>query len=482
MFEQIAHSRLALVLLAALLACASAAFFMGRRKAVAASGGLSRNLHSRPNYYGYFVALWALLPALAVLALYAAGGNTLADHLAAGQMSPEMARLPAYELAMQVDQARAIASEPAGHAGGNAPLNQLAGQMLQQRGAVKLAAIGLSALLAVGGLVFSLGRVRRELRARNQVEGAIKALLMACSAVAILTTVGIVLSLIFETMRFFGEVSPLEFLFGLKWSAQTNIRPDQVGASGAFGAVPLVFGTLMITVIAMAVAGPIGLFSAFYLSEYAGPRARGVIKPVLEVLAGVPTVVYGFFALLTVAPAVRAFGDWLDHVLHLAMPWITGPIIDAQPTSALAAGLVMGVMIIPFVSSLSDDVLNAAPQSLRDGAYALGATKSETTKDIIFPAALPGIVAALLLAVSRAIGETMIVVMAAGQRAQITADPFSDVTTITVQIVDLLTGDTEFDSPKTLSAFALGFGLFLITLVFNLIAQRVVKKYREKYE
>jgi phosphate transport system permease protein len=200
------------------------------------------------------------------------------------------------------------------------------------------------------------------------------------------------------------------------------------------------------------------------------------------VLAGVPTVVYGFFALLTVAPAVRAFGDWLNELILALAPWIEGPVIDAQPTSALAAGLVMGVMIIPFVSSLSDDVINAAPQSLRDGAFALGATKSETVRHVILPAALPGVVAALLLAVSRAVGETMIVVMAAGQRAQITADPFQDVTTITVQIVDLLTGDTEFDSPKTLSAFALGFGLFLITLVFNLIAQRVVKAYREKYE
>jgi phosphate transport system permease protein len=232
----------------------------------------------------------------------------------------------------------------------------------------------------------------------------------------------------------------------------------------------------------MIVAAPVGLFSAIYLSEYAGPRLRRSVKPILEVLAGVPTVVYGFFALLTVAPAVRAFGDWLNELILALAPWIEGPVIDAQPTSALAAGLVMGVMIIPFVSSLSDDVINAAPQSLRDGAFALGATKSETVRHVILPAALPGVVAALLLAVSRAVGETMIVVMAAGQRAQITADPFQDVTTITVQIVDLLTGDTEFDSPKTLSAFALGFGLFLITLVFNLIAQRVVKAYREKYE
>ena len=486
MLDQIGQSRLGLAVLAGLIILASAAFFLGRTRAVASAGGDPRALHSRPNYHGYLVALWTLGPSLFVLLLYSMFGNALADHFALAVGPAAITGLPEFEASIQIEAARILA---AGHAL-TSPLSDdamtavrtLAGEMAQRRGAVKLAAVLLAALLALGGLALSLARVRPQRRARNRVEAAIKLLLLACSGVAILTTVGIILSLVFETIRFFGEVPPQEFLFGLKWSAQTNIRPDQVGASGAFGAVPLIYGSLMITVIAMAVAAPVGLFSAIYLSEYAGPRMRRTIKPILEVLAGVPTVVYGFFALLTVAPAVRAFGDWLNDVLMKLMPWVEGPIIEAQPTSALAAGLVMGVMIIPFVSSLSDDVINATPQSLRDGAFALGATKSETVKHVIMPAALPGVVAALLLAVSRAIGETMIVVMAAGQRAQITANPFEDVTTITVQIVDLLTGDTEFDSPKTLSAFALGFGLFLITLVFNLIAQRVVKAFREKYE
>jgi phosphate transport system permease protein len=485
MFEQIAQSRLALGLLAALLAAASAAFFMGRSRAVALAGNNPRALHSRPNYHGYLVALWTLGPSLAVLALYAVGGDWLADRLALNSTPAAITALPPFEQTVQIDSARTLASggglaAPDGDFAG--PIRELAHQMSIERGALKLWATIISAVLAVVGLFFSLARVRKDRRARNRVESVIKVALMLCSGVAIVTTIGIVLSLVFETMRFFGEVSPMEFLFGLKWSAQTNIRPDQIGASGAFGAVPLIYGSLMITLIAMIVAAPVGLYAAIYLSEYAGPRTRRTVKPILEVLAGVPTVVYGFFALLTVAPAIRAFGEWLNSVLMAMMPWVEGPIINPQPTSALAAGLVMGVMIIPFVSSLSDDVINATPQTLRDGAFALGATKSETVKQVILPAALPGVVAALLLAVSRAIGETMIVVMAAGQRAQITADPFQDVTTITVQIVDLLTGDTEFDSPKTLSAFALGFGLFLITLVFNLIAQRVVKAYREKYE
>ncbi|MDP3738941.1 MAG: phosphate ABC transporter permease subunit PstC [Hyphomonadaceae bacterium] len=485
MFEQIAQSRLALGLLAALLAAASAAFFMGRSRAVALAGSNPRSLHSRPNYHGYLVALWTLGPSLAVLALYSVGGDWLADRLALNSTPGAIAALPSFEQAVQIDSARALASggglaAPDGDFAG--PIRELAHQMSIERGALKLWATIISGVLAIAGLAFSMARIRKDRRARNRVESAIKLALMLCSGVAIVTTIGIVLSLVFETMRFFGEVSPMEFLFGLKWSAQTNIRPDQIGASGAFGAVPLIYGSLLITLIAMIVAAPVGLYAAIYLSEYAGPRTRRTVKPILEVLAGVPTVVYGFFALLTVAPAIRAFGDWLNGVLMWMMPWVEGPIINPQPTSALAAGLVMGVMIIPFVSSLSDDVINATPQTLRDGAFALGATKSETVKQVILPAALPGVVAALLLAVSRAIGETMIVVMAAGQRAQITADPFQDVTTITVQIVDLLTGDTEFDSPKTLSAFALGFGLFLITLVFNLIAQRVVKAYREKYE
>ena len=293
-------------------------------------------------------------------------------------------------------------------------------------------------------------------------------ILIACSTIAILTTVGIVLSVLFESIRFFQAVPVTEFLFGLDWSPQIAIRADQAGSSGAFGAVPLFAGTMLITLIAMSVAVPIGLMSAIYLAEYASSRVRATAKPLLEVLAGIPTVVYGFFAALTVAPFIRNSGGLFG--------------LDIASESALAAGLVMGVMIIPFVSSLSDDVINAVPQSLRDGAYGMGATQSETIRRVIFPAALPGIVGAVLLAVSRAIGETMIVVMAAGLAAKLTANPFEAVTTVTVQIVTLLVGDQEFDSPKTLAAFALGLVLFFVTLALNVLALYIVRKYREQYE
>ncbi|HCB12758.1 MAG TPA: phosphate ABC transporter permease subunit PstC, partial [Gammaproteobacteria bacterium] len=288
------------------------------------------------------------------------------------------------------------------------------------------------------------------------------------SLVAILTTLGILLSVTFEAVRFFGQVPFTEFLFGLTWSPQTAIRADQVGSSGAFGAVPLFAGTLLISGIALVVAVPIGLMIAIFLSEYARPALRRVVKPVLEVLAGIPTVVYGYFAALTVAPMIRDLGDRLG--------------LDVASESALGAGLVMGVMIIPFVSSLSDDVINAVPRAMREGSYGLGATKSETIKRVILPAALPGIVGGILLAASRAIGETMIVVMAAGLSANLTANPLQAVTTVTVQIVTLLTGDQEFDSAKTLAAFALGLVLFIVTLILNIIALTVVRKYREQYE
>ncbi|XBQ16180.1 MAG: phosphate ABC transporter permease subunit PstC [Oceanicaulis sp.] len=329
----------------------------------------------------------------------------------------------------------------------------------------------LAASIAVAGLAWARASIRSGFRARNRVEGAVSAVLALASVIAILTTLGIIFSLLFESIRFFASIDWRihEFLFGTQWSPQIAIRADQVGQSGAFGAVPLFAGTALITFIAMAVAAPVGLFAAIYLSEYAGPKFRAWAKPALEILAGVPTVVYGFFALLTVGPFLR------DVALFLGYE-------DAVTQSALSAGLVMGVMIIPFVSSLSDDVINAVPQSLRDGAYAMGATKSETVRQVILPAALPGIVGALLLAVSRAVGETMIVVMAAGQGANLTANPLESVTTITVQIVMLLTGDQEFDSSKTLSAFALGLVLFGLTLVLNIIALRVVQRFRERYE
>jgi phosphate transport system permease protein len=300
------------------------------------------------------------------------------------------------------------------------------------------------------------------------VERLIQWFLIGCSSIAIFTTIGIVLSVLFEAIRFFRIIPITDFLFGLDWSPQMAIRADQVGSSGAFGAIPVFLGTAVISAIALVVAVPIGLMSAIYLSEYAGKKFRAFAKPILEILAGVPTVVYGFFAALTVAPIIRGFGGSIG--------------LDVSSESALAAGLVMGVMIIPFVSSLSDDVINAVPQSLRDGAYGLGATHSETIKQVVLPAALPGIVGGVLLAASRAIGETMIVVMAAGLAANLTVNPLQAVTTVTVQIVTLLVGDQEFDSPKTLAAFALGLVLFLITLVLNVIALYVVRKYREQYE
>ena len=318
------------------------------------------------------------------------------------------------------------------------------------------------------GLFLALRQINPTLRARNRVEKFLMVLLVVCSVIAILTTLGIVLSLLFEAIRFFTKVPVWEFFFGTQWSTQTAIREGQQGASGAFGAIPVFLGTAMIAFIAMLIAVPVGLFSAIYLSEYASPRTRGAVKPAKEVLAGIPTVVYGVFAALTVAPFFKDIGGALG--------------IDVSAQSALAAGVVMGIMIIPFVSSISDDVINAVPQSLRDGAYALGATQSETIRQILLPAALPGIVGGVLLAVSRAVGETMIVVMAAGAAANLTVNPLEPVTTVTVQIVKLLTGDQAFDSAKTLSAFALGLTLFMITLVLNVAALRVVQKYREKYD
>ncbi len=290
----------------------------------------------------------------------------------------------------------------------------------------------------------------------------------AAAGLAILVTGGIVLSLVFETLVFFQKVPVMNFLFGLEWSPQTAIRADQVGAAGSFGAVPLINGTLLVSAIAMAVATPLGLTSAIYLSEYASKNTRDWVKPALEILAGIPTVVYGFFAALTVAPFIRMTGGELG--------------LEIASESALAAGVVMGMMIVPLISSLSDDVINAVPQALRDASLGLGATRSETIRRVILPAALPGIAGSLLLATSRAIGETMIVLMAAGLAAQLTLNPFEAVTTITVQIVTLLTGDQEFDSAKTLSAFALGLLLFILTLCMNVLALHIVKKYREQYD
>jgi phosphate transport system permease protein len=286
--------------------------------------------------------------------------------------------------------------------------------------------------------------------------------------VAILTTIGIIVSLLYEAIAFFRLVPATDFFFGLNWEPQIAIRSDQVAGAGAFGAVPVFLGTLLIATIAMLVAVPVGLFTAIYLVEYADDRIRTVVKPILEILAGIPTVVYGFFAVLTVAPAIRQAGNFIGLV--------------TSPNSALAAGGVMGIMIIPFISSISDDSLKAVPRAMRDGSLAMGATRAETMVKVLLPAALPGIMGGVLLGFSRAIGETMIVVMAAGLIATMTINPLDAVTTVTVQIVTLLIGDTEFDSPKTLAAFALGLVLFVVTLCLNVAALRIVRKYREKYE
>jgi len=343
-------------------------------------------------------------------------------------------------------------------------------------------------VLAAGGFLYAYRQISAQKRTRHVVERVSMVALIAASAVAVLTTAGIVLSLVFESYLFFQKVPFLDFLFGLHWSPQSAY--EAAGATPAelaeaaerngevFGVIPLFSGTLLITVIAILVAAPIGLLSAIYLSDYASRRVRAIAKPVLELLAGIPTVVYGFFAALSVAPFIRNFFDWLS--IHTDS-WF-GFVIPASSESALAAGVVMGIMIIPFISSLSDDVINAVPQALRDGSAGLGATKSETIRKVVLPAALPGIVSALILAISRAIGETMIVVMAAGLAANLTINPLEAVTTVTVQIVTLLVGDQEFDSAKTLAAFALGLLLFCVTLALNIFALRVVQKYREQYD
>ena len=426
-------------------------------------------VHSRPNYHGAYVALLALVPALLLLVAWSfAGDRIVADHVIGSVPAADQPRTE-LDRSSFMNEVKGLASGEI-EAAFNPATEPAAKLYVATRSNYNLIAGALAAALAAMGGLWAFSRLRPDFRARNTVERAVQWLLIVASLVAILTTFGIVLSLIFESVRFFQKVSPIEFLFGTQWSPQTALRADQVGSSGSFGAVPLFWGTIFIgAIIAMIVAIPLGLMAAVYLTQYADSRVRKVLKPLLELLAGVPTVVYGFFAALTVAPALRQFG-------------VSIGITEASAESALAAGLVMGVMIIPFVSSMADDALNAVPGSMRDGSFAMGATKSETVRRVLVPAALPGIVGGVLLAVSRAIGETMIVVMAAGLAANLTANPFKSVTTVTVQIVALLTGDQEFDSPKTLSAFALGLVLFFITLLLNIYALSVVKKYREAYE
>ncbi len=480
---------------AVLLILSAIGYWIGRQRAMSVSGGRVASLHSVPNYYGSFVAVWAGIPALLLVLFFLMLKGPVIEMLVLGAMSPD-AVLSWAKASISPNDFQALST--AGIAGADAlaetqrnlmminirnlatgqerfvnpavvdALLPAAQHMQHLEATSRWSLFAICMAIAAGALFITHRKITPQFRARNNVERVVTWGLIVCSVIAILTTVGIVLSLLFESMRFFARVSPVEFLFGLQWSPQTAIRADQVGASGAFGAIPLFTGTLLIATVAMAVALPLGLLSAIYLSEYAPRRVRDTVKPVLEILAGIPTVVYGFFAILTVAPFVRDMG------VALGLP--------VSSNSALAAGIVMGIMIVPFVSSLSDDVINAVPQSLRDGSYGLGATRSETIRQVILPAALPGIVGAFLLAVSRAIGETMIVVMAAGMAANLTFNPLDAVTTVTVQIAALLTGDQEFESAKTLSAFALGFVLFFATLALNVVALRVVQKYREKYD
>ena len=453
----------------AVVALAAVGYYLGRRRALpAGSGRLATRFHSLPGYYGAYVALWCGLPLLILLGIWLAAEPAILRADALASLPQDIQSLPDDELNLVFNDIRRLAQGDIVPTDPNAAISAAADRYLSSRARSRtLLTFGLGAL-GLLALMLALRRITPEFRARNRVERAVEYLLVIASLIAILTTIGIFVSVLFESMRFFQQVSVTEFLFGSSWSPQTAIRADQVGASGAFGAVPLFAGTLLISGIAMLVAAPIGLMAAIFLSEYAGPRVRSYSKPMLEVLAGVPTVVYGYFAALTVGPMLRDLG------VNFGIP--------VSSESALGAGLVMGIMIIPFVSSLSDDVINAVPQTLRDGSYGLGATRSETIRLVVIPAALPGIVGAILLAVSRAIGETMIVVMAAGLAANLTANPFEAVTTVTVQIVTLLVGDQEFDSAKTLAAFALGLVLFIVTLILNVIALYVVRRYREQYE
>lgn len=468
-----------------LIVAAAAAWFGAR--AVARRRAAGQRAHSRPNQHAAYALIWTAVPALVVL---------IAASIFSAPVQHQLMASGAPEAVQQLEPFRRQAFYADAHAvGAGRPTAQIwpapYAELLPAEGRraanisvmLSLAGIVGAALAALLGALFVFSQIRPGLRARNRVEGWIIGLLFTCSAVAVLTTVGIIASLVYDSARFFSMVPVTEFLFGTQWSPQTAIRADQVGSTGAFGALPLFAGTFLIMIIAICVAAPIGLFSAIYLSEYAGPVFRATVKPVLEILAGVPTVVYGFFAALTVGPAMRVFFNTIGG-------WLVGGPLDGlgqylmlvQNQMALVAGGVMGIMLIPFVSSLSDDIINAVPQSLRDGSYAMGATKSETVTRVLLPAALPGVAGAMLLAMSRAIGETMIVTMAAGLAARLTLNPLETVTTVTVQIVTLLTGDQEFNSAKTLSAFGLGLTLFLVTLLLNIVAQRIVQTYRQQYD
>jgi phosphate transport system permease protein len=468
---------------------------LGVARARACVKGQLAKLHSRPNYYGASALLWTVLPATALVVAWLVAEPIVISN-AVYKSLPEsvQAESPAVQtLTMGTIDAVAhglrflTPAEVSDARAGRADMVQ----MLQSKGIALAAAprpyminaallqntmadasrqmVMVSGLaLALLGLAIGYLRINPARRARNGVERVMLVGIAAASSVAILTTAGIVLSMLFETLHFFSHVAPLDFFLGTVWDPRFSAAGRAGGAEGQFGLLPLLWGTTYISIVALSVAVPVGLFSAVYMSEYASKTVRTIVKPLLEILAGIPTIVYGFFALVTFGPFVRDLGAAIG--------------LSISATSVLTAGFIMGVMLIPFVSSLSDDIINAVPQSLRDGSYGLGATKSETIKRVVLPAALPGIVGAVLLAASRAIGETMIVVLAAGIAANLTLNVFDPVTTITVKIVSQLTGDLEFNSPQTLVAFALGLTLFVFTLGLNIYALYIVRKYREQYE
>jgi phosphate transport system permease protein len=457
------------VLALALVALAVVGYVSARSRALVAADGRRRNLHSLPVHHGLFVALATILPALVMFVLYFTLRGPILDWLTIRALPEEIAGRTAGEISLLLAQIQRAAA--GGEVLGGLPeaARTAAEFLARARTWADWLVIPIVAVPSLLGFWASLAQVSPDFRARNAAERIILGVMIFCAVVAILTTFGIVMSVLFESLRFFRREPITEFLFSLDWNPGTAIREGQVtGVEGQFGIIPLFAGTLLIATVAMSIAVPLGLLSAIYLAEFADRRVRAVIKPALEILAGIPTVVYGVFAALTVAPFLVDLGERVG--------------LDVAAKSALAAGSVMGLMIVPFVSSLSDDVITAVPQKLRNGAYSLGATEGETMLKVVLPAALPGIVGAILLAISRAIGETMIVLLAAGLRANMTLNPLDATTTVTVQIANLLTGDQRFDSAKTLSAFALGLVLFIATLGLNLAALKFTQRYREKYD
>tara|TARA_R110001583_G_scaffold3468_7_gene22133 strand:- start:24357 stop:25790 length:1434 start_codon:yes stop_codon:yes gene_type:complete len=460
-------------------------YWFGIKRSLKVAGGAMhrKDLTCLPEQFGLLTAMVCGLPALITLLIFNSVEQLVVEQLLTTTLPINIQSLSRIDLGLYLNNIHSIASSETTQSLLNnitlqsADSSHNATVLAQLKAAFTLQTLNQQAtwlktalvlIIAVVSVILLVNKFSLTFKARQKSETIIRALLIASSAIAILTTLGIVVSVLFESIQFFKSVSPAEFMFGTQWSPQTAIRADQVGGSGSFGAVPLFAGTMLITFIAMLLAVPVGLMIAIYLSQYASAKLRSFAKPMLEVLAGIPTVVYGFFAALTVAPVIRNLGESFG--------------LSVASESALAAGLVMGTMIIPFVSSLSEDAISAVPNALKEASLGMGATNSETVIKVLLPAALPGIVGAILLAVSRAIGETMIVVMAAGMAANLTANPLDSVTTVTVQIVTLLTGDQEFDSPKTLAAFALGLMLFITTLGLNILALKVVRKYREQYD